>query len=126
MDRYFYIAVGAAAGGMLRHGLGSVTAQRFGPQFPMGTLVVNLTGCFLIGLAMSLLDRFGANPRWGFLLVTGLLGGYTTFSSFGWETYVFVRHGLPLRALAYPLISVVGGVLAVWLGAFMAGLNRPA
>ena len=126
MDRYFYIAIGAAAGGILRYGIGSAIAQRFGPQFPMGTLVVNLTGCFLIGLAMNLLDRFGANPRWGFLLVTGLLGGYTTFSSFGRETHVLFRHGLPLRALAYPLISVVGGVLAVWLGAFLAGLNRPA
>ena len=65
---------------------------------------------------MTMLDRWGANPRWSFLLVTGVLGGYTTFSSFGWETYALLRDGFLFRALGYSLGSAAGGVVAVWLG----------
>ena len=122
MDRYLLIAAGAAAGGMLRYAVGTAITQRVGgAQFPLGTLLVNLSGCFLIGLLMTVLERSQASQSWGLLLVTGLLGGYTTFSSFGWETYVLLREGLFLRALAYPLSSVVGGCLAVWLGVAVAG-----
>ena len=116
MDRYLLIACGAALGGMLRHALGSAVSERLGAHFPLGTMLVNLSGCFLIGVLMTMLDRTGA--RWGFLLITGLLGGYTTFSSFGWETYVLIRDGFVFRALGYSLGSVTGGILAVWLGTF--------
>ncbi len=116
--------MGAAAGGMLRYAVASAVTQRFGAHFPLGTMLVNLTGCFCIGLVITFLERSGAGPQWGFLLVTGVLGGYTTFSSFGWETYVLIRDGLALRALAYSAGSVVLGILGVWLGALVAGAGR--
>ena len=67
---------------------------RFGGKFPLGTLVINVTGSFLIGLLMTVLtERFKLDPELAALLVVGFLGGYTTFSSFEWETYSSVREG---------------------------------
>ena len=117
MERFFWIGGGAALGGILRYVIGTAIQQRAGVPFPIGTLVVNVSGCFLIGAILSLLDRPGANAAWTFLLVTGFLGGYTTFSSFGWDTYLLVRDGEVLRAMANAAGSVLLGCLAVWGGA---------
>ena len=121
MDRYLLVMLGAALGGVARYAFGAAVMQRFPMRFPLGTLVVNVTGCFLIGLIMTLLtERWNANPNWRLLLVTGVLGGYTTFSSFGWESYQAVRDGSPLIGLANILLSVIVGYAAVWLGAVLA------
>lgn len=113
--------LGAAVGGVARYALGAAVMQRFAGRFPLGTLVVNVTGCFLIGLIMTLLtERWNAHPNWRFLLVTGVLGGYTTFSSFGWESYQAVRDGSPLIGLANVVLSVAFGYAAVWCGAVLA------
>lgn len=121
MDRYLLVMLGAAVGGAARYGIGAAVMQRFAGRFPLGTLVVNVTGCFLIGLTMTLLtERWNANPNWRFLLVTGVLGGYTTFSSFGWESYQAIRDGSPLIGLANIVLSVVFGYAAVWCGAILA------
>ena len=80
--------LGAAAGGLARYVVSTAVMQRFQGRFPLGTLVVNVTGCFLIGLLMTwFTERTGPHPYWRLLLVTGVLGGYTTFSSFAWETF---------------------------------------
>jgi|SRR5271154_7228115 len=121
MDRYLAVMIGAAAGGLARYVIGTAVMQRFGGRFPLGTLVVNVTGCFLIGVLMTFFtERPAAHPNWRLLLVTGVLGGYTTFSSFGWETYQAVRDGSTLSGFANVALSVILGLLAVWCGALLA------
>ena len=122
MDRYFAVLIGAAAGGLARYVFSTAIMQRFGGRFPLGTLVVNVSGCFLIGVLMTLFTEakgFQPHPNWRLFLVVGVLGGYTTFSSFAWETYSSVREGSMLTGLLNVVLSVVVGYLAVWLGALL-------
>jgi len=113
--------IGAAAGGLARYVIGTAIMQRYGGRFPLGTLIVNISGCFLIGVLMTLFsDRPAAHPNWRLLLVTGVLGGYTTFSSFGWETYQAVHEGNTLSGFTNVALSVVLGLAAVWCGAMLA------
>jgi CrcB protein len=115
------VFLGAAVGGVLRYALSLAVMQRFGGRFPLGTLVVNVSGCFLIGLLMTVLtERLDLHPNWRLLLVVGVLGGYTTFSSFAWESYSAVREGGNFIALANIVLSVVLGYAAVWLGVLLA------
>jgi CrcB protein len=121
MTRYLFVALGAAAGGLARYVIGTAIMQRSGGRFPLGTLVVNITGCFLVGVLMTMITERGTlASKWQPLLVVGVLGGYTTFSSFGWETYRSIREGHVLMGLAYVLLSVGLGYLAVWCGASLA------
>jgi fluoride exporter len=119
--RYLVVFGGAAIGGLARYLLGGTVMARYGGRFPMGTLVVNVTGCFFIGLVMALLtERIQINPLWRLFLVTGILGGYTTFSSFEWETFQLIRDGTGLAAVLNVAGSVALGYLAVWLGYLVA------
>jgi CrcB protein len=119
--RYSLVAIGGAAGAVVRYVAASAIMIRFGGKFPLGTLVINLTGSFLIGFLMTALtERWNVDPNWRLLLVVGFLGGYTTFSSFEWETFTAAREGaLPLAALNV-VSSVVLGYLGVWLGVYLA------
>src|SRR5215471_21826045 len=120
MDRYFLVAFGAAAGGLARYIFGTAVMRRFPGQFPLGTLTVNVTGCFLIGLLMTYLtERLASNVNLRLLLVAGFLGGYTTYSSFAWETYQSVRDGSTWLSLINIVASVTFGYIAVWLGALL-------
>ena len=83
-------------------------------------MLVNVTGCFLIGLIMTVLAERQPHPYWRLALVIGFLGGYTTFSSFEWETYAAVRAGGFWLGLANVIGSVTLGYAAVWLGALLA------
>jgi len=122
MNRYLLVMLGAALGGLARYAIGNAVTQRFEARFPLGTLVVNVTGCFLIGVLMTLfVSRGDPNPALRLLLVTGLLGGYTTFSSFGWETFEAVEKDTFFTGAANVLLSVVLGYAAVWLGATLTG-----
>ena len=119
--KYLLILLGGGAGSLARYLAGSAIASRFGARFPAGTMLVNVTGCFLIGLAMTLLtERLQPHPYWRLVLVVGFLGGYTTFSSFEWETYSAVREGGFWIGLANIVGSVALGYAAVWLGALLA------
>jgi CrcB protein len=121
MSQYLLVALGAAAGGLARYIIGGAIMQRFGGRFPLGTLMINVTGCFLIGVLMTLITERGTlSSKWQPLLVVGVLGGYTTFSAFGWETYRSVREGSLFMGLAYVLLSVGLGYIAVWFGALLA------
>jgi CrcB protein len=118
--KYLLILLGGGAGSLARYATGSAIASRFGARFPAGTMVVNVTGCFLIGLIMTLLTERQPHPYWRLVLVVGFLGGYTTFSSFEWETYSAVREGGFWIGLANIVGSVALGYTAVWLGALLA------
>ena len=97
--------------------------RRYGGRFPLGTFVINVSGAFLIGLLMTLLtERFKPHPNWRLLLVVGVLGGYTTFSSFEYEALQAVRGGSFAQAILYVGGSVVLGYLAAWCGAVVGGL----
>jgi len=120
MEKYLLVMAGAAVGGLGRYLLFEAIRVRFPDRFWYGTVIVNLTGCFLIGVVMTILIDRGANPNWRLLLVVGLLGGYTTFSSFAFETYGLIKDGDFGRGFANVAISVLGGYLAVWCGALLA------
>lgn len=120
MDRYLLVLAGAAAGGLARYAISVAVTQRFPGRFPVGTLVVNITGCFLIGVLMSLfMDRGSPHPNLRLLLVTGVLGGYTTFSAFAWESFEAMEEGNVWIGLANLVGSVVLGYLAVWCGVWL-------
>lgn len=121
MDRYIMILLGGATGSLARFLIGSAIMNRVGGRFPYGTVFINLTGSFLIGFTMTLLtERLKPHPNWRFLLVVGFLGGYTTFSSFEYETLGLVRDGSRWLGLLNAVGSVTLGYLAVWLGAAVA------
>ncbi len=120
MDRYLLVLAGAAAGGVARYAISAAIMQRVAGRFPLGTLVVNVTGCFLIGVLMSLFTERGApHPDLRLLLVTGVLGGYTTFSAFAWESFEAMEEGSFGIGLANLAGSVILGYLAVWCGVWL-------
>ena len=121
MDRYLVVLAGAGLGGLTRYALGTWIMARSGGRFPLGTFLINISGSFFIGLLMTLLtERLHPHPNWRLFLVVGVLGGYTTFSSFEYETLQAVRDGARWMGLLYVAGSVLLGYAAVWLGAVLA------
>ncbi len=115
--RYVLVMLGGGLGSLARYAAGLAIMTRFGGRFPLGTMVINVTGSFLIGLSMVLLtERLQPHPNYRLLLVVGFLGGYTTFSSFEYETLALIRGGSTWLGLANVLGSVLFGYAAVWLG----------
>jgi CrcB protein len=99
---------------------GSWIMLKYGGRFPLGTLIINVSGSFLIGVLMTLLtERLNPHPNWRLFLVVGVLGGYTTFSSFEYEIYQTVRDGARWMGMLYLTGSVVLGYLGVWMGALL-------
>jgi CrcB protein len=110
--RLALIAIFGAAGTLARYGLQGVVQVRTASTFPVGTLLVNLTGCFLLGLiGQFTLNRMVISPDWRVAIAVGFFGGYTTFSSFGWETAKMLEAGEWAWATAYVGASVVAGLL---------------
>jgi len=128
MIAYFWIGVGSALGGMCRFWLSGFIAQRFGEAFPAGTLLVNASGSLLIGLIAALGDPEGRLfvPAYArqFLMI-GILGGYTTFSSFSLQTLNLVRDGEWLFAGLNVALSVVLCLGAVWIGHTLGQFLNP-
>jgi fluoride exporter len=112
------VGCGGFVGAVLRFLISTRVSQSMGPGFPWGTFIVNVSGCLLIGFLSGLFMARSFHPSAGLLMITGVLGGYTTFSSFSLETYTLINMGRPLSALIYAGSSVLVGVVAVWLGRF--------
>ena len=110
--RLLLIALFGAIGTLARYSLQGVVQVRITSAFPYGTLLVNLSGCFLLGLiGQFTLNRLVISPEWRVAIAVGFFGGYTTFSSFGWETAKMLEDGEWLRATTYVAASVVVGLL---------------
>ncbi len=117
MTQLLAIAAGGALGALLRYGMSLGVHGLLGRGFPYGTLTVNVTGSLAMGvLYVLLLERSALGPEWRLALLVGLLGSFTTFSSFAIETLVLVEEGAPWRALANVLASVVTCLVACWAG----------
>ncbi len=112
------VGVGGFFGSIGRYLLSGAVYQLFpNLHFPIGTTVVNVSGCFLIGFITALVEvRNLLSPEVRVFLLIGILGGFTTFSTFGYETIALLRDGAFLSGLANVLIQVVVGISAVWLG----------
>ncbi len=121
MANILIIGIGGFLGAIARYGVAVWIGQRWGRSFPLGTLVINVTGSFLIGLLMTLMtERIIENPQWRLLLVVGFLGAYTTFSTFEYETGALLKDSEWLYAGLNVVLSVVAGFLALKLGEVIA------
>ena len=117
MRVFWAVAIGAALGGVSRHYLSVFVQQRAGADFPAGTLVINVTGSFLLGLVMRYaLQTDAISPEARSFLATGFCGGYTTFSTFSYETVRLLEDGEYGRAGLYVGASVVVALVATLLG----------
>ena len=124
ISRLFIIGAGGFLGAILRYLLSGWIQDRSGFfLFPLGTMGVNLIGCFLIGLLTVLVEtRYLLSTEMRSFLLIGLLGSFTTFSTFGNETFVLLREGRMELALFNSLFHVVAGLFMVWLGRIIAAL----
>jgi len=121
MMNYIVVFAGGGIGSVARFALATWISQRWGRSFPLGTFVVNVFGSFLIGLLMTLMaERFMENPEWRLLLVVGGLGGFTTFSTFQYETGKLVADGELIYSALNIVLSVFMGFMALKLGEVIA------
>jgi CrcB protein len=115
--RCLLVLAGGGVGSLTRYLAGLGVNEHYDGRFPLATFLINVTGSFIIGLMLVLLDREDLlHPNLRPLLVTGFLGGYTTFSTFEWEILALGRSTPPM-ALVYGVSSVLVGLLACWAGA---------
>ena len=113
----WYVAIGSAVGGVSRYLLGGVIQRTLAASFPVGTLLINVTGSALLGFLLRYaLDTPSLTPEIRALLGVGFCGGYTTFSTFSYETVALLEDGDWRRAGVYVTLSVVGSVLATFVG----------
>jgi CrcB protein len=120
---YLLIGIGGFLGANARYLVGSWCTERFGPSFPYGTLVINVTGSFAIGFILLLMtERVIEHPYWRLLFVSGFLGAYTTFSTFSFETFALIQERLYLSAVANMAGSVLLSLIAVVFGVIAARL----
>jgi len=116
MMNVLVIALGGAIGAVARYGAGVAATRAFGPNFPYGTLGVNIIGCFAMGLLIGLFAmKEPVDPALKLFLTTGILGGFTTFSAFSLET-IMLYERKPAFAFIYVAASVIVSLLACWAG----------
>jgi CrcB protein len=116
MNPYLLVAVGGALGSVARYGAGVLVGRAWGSDFPLGTMLINIVGSLIMGLLVGYLTRF--TPPWQaearLFVAVGILGGFTTFSSFSLDTIAMMERGDVGEAIAYVLICVLVGVAALY------------
>ena len=121
MQKYLLIAVGGSLGAIARYWVGSAVASRWGTKFPYGTFVINMSACIIIGFSLTYLGkRAELSPACRYLIPTGFVGAYSTFSSYEWETLSSLRDGAFSLAALYAIGSLLLGLAAAWGGAVLA------
>lgn len=113
------VGAGSFIGGICRYLLSLFIQSKSGTPFPYGTLVVNLTGCLIIGCLYGISEKWPLSSEAKLLLVTGILGGFTTFSAFSAESVFLIKDGRFVSSLLYILVSVIGGLSLTALGAWI-------
>ena len=117
LTKIVLVMMGGGLGSLSRYGITLLSVKLFGIRFPWGTLIVNLTGCFLIGLSFALAERSSLmNPTVRLFFVTGFLGGLTTFSTYGYESFNAIYMGNQWIAIANVVFNNVAGLILVFLG----------
>jgi len=117
MTKLLFIAFGGACGSVLRYGCAGWVQRSAGGLFPIGTMAVNVVGCLCIGFfGLALSEHVLMREEHRLAIIVGLFGGFTTFSTFGWETFSLINDGQWFRASANIVVSNVLGLAAVWLG----------
>lgn len=121
--RLTLVGLGGMIGAILRYVIGGLVHRLYEGRFPLGTLLVNTAGCLAIGFLFTLAEDRGVMPANTRLFVfVGILGGFTTFSSFGYETFTLWRDGMAVRALLNITANMCVGLAAVWVGHILARL----
>lgn len=106
---------------MARYFVGVLAAERFGQRFPVGTLSINISACFMIGFLLEYLNRHtGMSPVWRYGVAIGFIGAFSTFSTFEWETWSDLTSGALWIAILYVAVSLIAGLIAVALGSSTA------
>jgi CrcB protein len=120
---YLAISIGAVLGANARYLVGGWVVDRLGASFPFGTLLINVTGSFLIGIVLTLVNERALAPAWVRpTFAIGFLGSYTTFSTFSYETLALVAAGSLAWAVTNVAVSVGGALIGVYLGTVVARL----
>lgn len=123
MEKYLFIGLGGFLGSIARFGLASLVQTKTESLFPYGTMLVNIIGCFLIGALMTVSqERFIISQNVRLFLMIGILGGFTTFSSFSYDTFAMIKSGNLFAAGVNAGASLFGCLIATWAG-FYAGEN---
>ena len=116
MSPLFLVMLGGALGSGARYWTGRQMLDAFGPDFPYGTLTVSWVGGLLMGLLAGVLARTGGTEGWRLFIGVGILGGFTTFSSFSLDTITLIERGQITVALGYIALSLLGSLAALWAG----------
>ncbi|MFN3674833.1 MAG: fluoride efflux transporter CrcB [Sphingomonas pseudosanguinis] len=116
MSPLLLVMLGGALGSGGRYLTGRVMSDTLGPAFPYGTLTVNWVGCLFMGILAGVLARMGASEGWRLFIGVGILGGYTTFSSFSLDTITLIERGQTGIALGYVALSLLGSLATLWAG----------
>jgi CrcB protein len=117
VSRFLSVAAGGSLGAVARYAVSLVVARFWTHEFPLATLLINVSGCFVLGFFSTLAaDRISIDPSWRLFVATGFVGAYTTFSTFEYETARLTEAGTMIWAAVNVLVSVVAGFLAVRLG----------
>jgi CrcB protein len=117
VERFLWVCLGGAVGSGARYLLSGLLAARLGPAFPYGTLAVNVVGSFLLAALMHVgLASAALSPTLRIALGTGVLGGFTTYSTFSYETFVYLREGAFALAALNASLTMLGCLIACWLG----------
>jgi CrcB protein len=117
MRAFLFIGIGGGLGSILRYAVSLFIGKHIPLAFPLGTLLVNISGCFLIGIFYAMVARQpDFNTEWRLFLITGICGGYTTFSTFSYDGLILLRQGMNFSFMLYVLGSVVIGLVATFAG----------
>jgi CrcB protein len=121
LQKYLLVALGGSLGALARFWVGSAVASKLGTRFPYGTFVINITACIILGFSLEYLGRhLEITSAWRYLIATGFVGAYSTFSTFEWEAFSTLQAGNFLIAGTYVALSVLLGLFAVWMGVLLA------